>query len=145
MNITNSLEWLKRDLERADLRGKVTIINFHDARPFYNDGDSHFLNRGNLQDLATFKSIITSHKVKAIFVGHTHAQAYCRAQKDTVFGNIPVYTAGALFNGDYYLIDVKGQDISVSAFNGKTGMPDLVRDLDVIGSDTDFSSTCSNL
>ncbi|WP_418115222.1 metallophosphoesterase [Sorlinia euscelidii] len=145
VNITKSLDWLKRDLERADLRGKVTIINFHDARPFYNDGDSHFLNRGNLQDLATFKSIITSHKVKAIFVGHTHAQAYCRATDDTAFGNIPVYTAGALFNGDYYLIDVKGQDISVSAFNGRTGMPDLVRDLGVIGSDTDFSTTCSNL
>ncbi|UYH52001.1 metallophosphoesterase [Candidatus Kirkpatrickella diaphorinae] len=145
VDITNSLAWLRRDLERADLRGKVTIINFHDARPFYNDGDSHFLNKGNLQDLATFKSIITSHKVKAIFVGHTHVQAYCRAQNDTAFGNIPVYTAGALFKGDYYLIDVKGQEISVSAFNGKTGMPDLVRDLGVIGSDTDFSSTCSNL
>lgn len=145
VKITDSLDWLKRDLDRADRRGKVTIINFHDGRPFVNDGISFFLDKGNLQGIATFKSIITSHKVKAIFVGHTHVQDYCRAQDDTAFGNIPVYTSGALLDGDYYLIDVEGQDISVSAFNGSTGTPELVGDLGVIGSDTHFLSTCSNL
>ncbi|HCR1909582.1 TPA: hypothetical protein ONC18_002263 [Enterobacter kobei] len=143
--ITDSLNWLADDLEKADLRGKISVINFHDARPASDDGDSHFLDKKNLTELSRFKSIITSHDVKAIFVGHTHQQAYCRAKDDAVFGNIPVYTAGALFKGDYYLLNVKGKEITVKAYNGKTGTPELMQDLGVIGSDTSFSSTCSKL
>lgn len=133
-DITNSLDWLADDLAKADLRGKDTLINFHDARPASVDGDSHFIDKNHLTELSKFKSIITSHNVKAIFVEHTHQQAYCRAIDDTVFGNIPVYTSGALFNGDYYLINVQGKEISVKAYNGKTGSPVLVKDLGTIGS-----------
>lgn len=140
-----SLDWLEGDLEKSDLRGKLTILNFHDARPAAEDGESHFLDRNNMTELSKFKSIITSHHVAAIFVGHTHQQSYCRAQDDAVFGNIPVYTAGALFKGDYYLIDVSGKKINVRAYNGSTGSPVLVNDLGIIGSDTYNSSTCSNL
>lgn len=143
--ITDSLNWLADDLEKADLRGKISVINFHDARPASDDGDSHFIDKNHLTELSRFKSIITSHNVKAIFSGHTHQQAYCRATDDAVFGNIPIYTAGAIFKGDYYLLNVKGKEITVKAYNGKTGTPELVRDLGVIGSDTNFSSTCSNL
>lgn len=144
-DITDSLEWLKDDLNKATRRGKVSIINFHDARPYYGDNDSHFIDKNNLTNLKKFKSIIMTHNVKAIFVGHTHQQAYCKAQNDTVFGYIPVYTAGALFNGDYYLLDVKGKEINVKAYNGKTGTPQLVEDLGIIGSRTDYSDSCSNL
>ncbi|MCZ2204447.1 metallophosphoesterase family protein [Bartonella sp. A05] len=144
VSITKSLNWLKKDLENADARGKVTIINFHDARPASIDGESHFIHTKNARDLSVFKSIIMSHQVKAIFVGHTHYQAYCRAKNDKVFGNIPVYTAGALFNGDYYLIDVKGKDIHVKAYNGEIGRPLLIKDLGIIGEDTQFSTSCSN-
>lgn len=144
--ITDSLDWLANDLSQADLRGKISLINFHDARPYYfNDKNSHFISKNHLAELSKFKSIITSHHVKAIFVGHTHIRAYCRAKDDTVFGNIPVYTAGALFNGDYYLIDVNGKEINVKAYNGKTGFPRLVTDLGIIGRDTRFSYSCSRL
>ncbi len=68
----------------------------------------HFLHPKNAQTLAAFKSIITSHNVKAIFVGPEHQRFYCHAQDDKVFGNIPVYTAGALFKGDDGLITVRG-------------------------------------
>lgn len=145
VQITKSLNWLKKDLANANARGKVTIINFHDARPASIDGESHFIHEKNKKDLSVFKSIITSHHVKAIFVGHTHYQAYCRAKNDNVFGNIPVYTAGALFNGDYYLINVKGKDIHVKAYNGGIGKPLLIKDLGIIGADTQFSTSCSHL
>ncbi len=110
----------KKDLAAADARGKVTIINFHDAKkasPFA----SYFLDPKNTQDLQIFKSIITSHNVKAIFVGHTHHQSSCRAKDNKVFVNIPLYTAGALFRGDYSLLEVKGKNIHVKAYNGQTG------------------------
>ncbi|EJF92404.1 hypothetical protein ME9_01612 [Bartonella taylorii 8TBB] len=143
--INKSLDWLKKDLAAADARGKITIINFHDARPASIDGESFFIRKKNVKDLSVFKSIITSHNVKAIFVGHTHYQSYCRAKNDRVFGNIPVYTAGALFNGDYYLIDVKGKTIHVKAYNGEIGSPLLIKDLGIIGEDTEFSASCSQL
>ncbi|EJF79082.1 hypothetical protein MCO_00519 [Bartonella sp. DB5-6] len=145
IHVKSSLDWLKKDLAAADARGKITIMNFHDARPFYRDGYSRFLKPEHAQDLSAFKSIITSHNVKAIFAGHTHYQSYCRAQNDKVFGNIPVYTAGALFRGDYYLINVQGKDIHVKAYNGRTGKPTLIKDLGMIGTNTKFFESCSNL
>lgn len=143
--ITDSLNWLADDLDKADLRGKVSLINFHDARPASADGDSHFIDKNNPTALARFKAIITSHNVKAIFAGHTHQQAYCHAKDDAVFGSVPVYTAGALFMGDYYLINVKGKEVKVKAYNGKNGSPVLIKDLGAIGADTTYSETCSNL
>lgn len=145
VQINKSLDWLKNDLAAADARGKVTIINFHDARAVSIYGKSFFIRKKNAKDLSVFKSIITSHNVKAIFVGHTHYQSYCRAKNDKVFGNIPVYTAGALFNGDYYLLDVKGKEIHVKAYNGEIGEPLLIKDLGIIGKDTQFSASCSKL
>ncbi|EJF88435.1 hypothetical protein ME1_00606 [Bartonella vinsonii subsp. arupensis OK-94-513] len=145
VKITKALKWLKKDLEAADRRGKATILNFHDARPYFKDNDSHFLHPKNTKDLTAFKSIIKRHNVKAIFVGHEHQQVSCRAQNDKVFGNIPVYTAGALFNGDYYLVNVQGQDIHIKAYNGKTGQPVLVKDLGLNGANTDQWNSCSNL
>ncbi|WP_156851106.1 metallophosphoesterase family protein [Bartonella refiksaydamii] len=145
VQINKSFDWLKKDLVAADARGKITIINFHDARPVSIDGESFFIRNKNVKDLSIFKSIITSHNVKAIFVGHTHYQFYCRAKNDKVFGNVPVYTAGALFNGDYYLIDVKGKAIHVKAYNGEIGKPLLIKDLGIIGEDTQFSASCSQL
>ncbi|UTO28099.1 metallophosphoesterase [Bartonella harrusi] len=145
IKITKALNWLKKDLAAADKRGKVTILNFHDARPYYRDKNSHFLQPQNMRDLAAFKAIITSHNVKAIFVGHNHHPRYCRARNDKVFGNIPVYTAGALFRGDYYLVDVQGKNIHVKAYNGKTGKAILINDLSVSIVKKWFQRSCSNL
>ncbi|MCZ2328976.1 metallophosphoesterase [Bartonella sp. F02] len=145
VHITKSLDWLKKDLESADERGQVSVINFHDGRPASIDGESFFIHKKNAKDLALFKSMITKHNVKAIFVGHTHYQSYCRAKDDKVFGNVPLYTAGALFNGDYYHLEVKEKDIYVKAYNGEVGKPLLIRDLGIIGGDTEFSPNCSNL
>ncbi|PIT68149.1 metallophosphoesterase family protein [Bartonella tribocorum] len=145
VHIKSALDWLKKDLAAADARGKITLINFHDANAFFPNSSSHFINPENAHDLSVFKSIITSHNVKAIFAGHTHYQSYCRVQDDKVFGNIPVYTAGALFRGDYYLIKVQGKNVRVQAYNGITGKPTLIEDLGPIGSDTEFFENCSNL
>ncbi|HGJ5878946.1 MAG TPA: metallophosphoesterase [Arsenophonus nasoniae] len=141
--INKSLDWLENDLVDADSRGKITILNFHDARPSLNDGDSHFIDGSSKEDLDKFKKIIMSHNVKAIFVGHTHQQSFCHTESDAVFGNVPVYTAGALFNGDYYYINVKGKEINVSAYNGITGTPILVKDLGLIGQDGAKDPNCS--
>ncbi|WP_142416153.1 metallophosphoesterase [Bartonella massiliensis] len=145
VRIKNSLDWLKKDLEAADKRGKVTILNFHDARPYYRDRNSHFLLPKNAQKLAVFKSIITKHNVIAIFVGHAHREFYCRGSDDPVFGNIPIYTSGALFKGHYYLVDVHGKDFSVKGYNGETGVPILDQDLGRNGTYRSPWDNCSNL
>ncbi|PIT68150.1 metallophosphoesterase [Bartonella tribocorum] len=145
VNITSALGWLKKDLAAARKRGKEIILNFHDARPYFRDKDSHFITPQNMKNLAAFKSIIMRYNVKAIFVGHQHRQDYCRVQDDKVFGNIPIYTAGALFKGDYYLVDVQGKNIHVKAYNGKTGTPVLLKDLGKNGEKIFSSNTCSLL
>ncbi|WP_019219607.1 metallophosphoesterase family protein [Bartonella florencae] len=145
IQVKSSLDWLKKDLAAADARGKITIINFHDAMAFFPKSSSHFINPQNIENLLAFKSIITSHNVKAIFAGHTHYQTVCRAQDDKVFGNIPVYTSGALFRGDYYLIEVEGKNIHVKAYNGRTGKPTLIEDLGEIDTYTELFESCSNL
>ncbi|GAA5102200.1 metallophosphoesterase [Bartonella acomydis] len=145
IQVKSALDWLKKDLAAADMRGKITIINFHDANAFFPNSSSHFIKPQNIQNLSIFKSIITSHNVKAIFAGHTHYQSFCRSQDDKVFGNIPVYTSGALFRGDYYLIEVEGKNIHVKAYNGITGNPTLIEDLGEIGTNTEFFESCSNL
>lgn len=144
VTVEKSLNWLEQDLAKADARGKITILNFHDARPSKNDKDSHFIDQSSKEDLDRFKKIITSHRVKALFVGHTHDQNFCHAEDDAVFGNVPVYTAGALFNGDYYKLDIEGTEISVKAFNGATGSPVLKKDLGLIRPDTVADVSCSN-
>ncbi|WP_022708774.1 aegerolysin family protein [Bartonella bovis] len=145
INITKSLDWLEKDLKAAADRGKTTILNFHDARRHVGDHDSHFIKPENIQDLTKFKSILARYDIAAIFVGHTHVQSFCQAKDDKVFGNIPVYTAGALYRGDYYLLDVKGKSVNVKAYNGKNGTGVVVRNLGFIGDNQSFSNTCSNL
>lgn len=109
-NIKSSLDWLEKDLLEADKRGKVTILNFH-------DGNEHFYDGSTRVEKERFKNMINKSDVIAVFVGHTHSQNYSNNHNDSIYGNVPVYTAGALFNGDYYLLDVKGKDILVGALN----------------------------
>ncbi|WP_246464872.1 hypothetical protein [Bartonella phoceensis] len=138
IHVKSSLDWRKKDLAAANARGKITIINFHDTNAFFPDSSLHFINPQNAQCLSVFKSIITSHNIKAIFTGHTHYQSTCRAQDNKVFGNLPVYTTGELFREDYYHITVQGKNIHVKAYNGRTGKPTLIEDLGVIGGNTEF-------
>lgn len=136
VSIGKSLYWLEEDLKKAHERGKASIINFH-------DGSYHFISKSSDAEKQRFKSMLSKYNVKAVFLGHTHSQSYCRAKDDKVYGNVPIYTAGALFNGDYYLIDVKDKDVNVKAFNGSTGTPELIKDYGMIGADTGNSYSCS--
>lgn len=135
VRINDSLTWLKNDLSAADARGKVTIINLHNPR-------QNTWNRG-ASDLSILKHMVTSHNVKAVFAGHTHVQNYCRQKDHSAFGTIPVYMAGALFNGEYYVIDVKGKEINVKAYQGKSGVPVLKKDLGIIGANKNLTTDCS--
>lgn len=136
VRISQSLSWLEEDLKKAHERGKASIINFHDGR-------DHFITESSDADKQRFKSMLSKYNVKAVFLGHTHRQSYCRDNDDNVYGNVPIYTAGALFKGDYYLIDVKGKDVSVKAYNGSSGTPKLLKNYGIIGDNTDNSSRCS--
>ncbi|WP_240532114.1 hypothetical protein [Bartonella birtlesii] len=46
--ITKALGWLKKDLAAAHKRGKVTILNFHDAHPYRGDYYLVHVQRKNL-------------------------------------------------------------------------------------------------
>ena len=129
--IGQSLFWLEEDLKKANDRGKASIINFH-------DGNDHFISGSTDAQKQKFKSLLSKYNVKAVFLGHTHVQSYCRYSDDNLYGDVPIYTAGALFKGDYYLIDVKGKDVSVKAYNGSDGTPRLIKDYGVIGADNSY-------
>lgn len=82
-DITKSLDWLQQQLVAAQLKRKHIIINVH--RP---PTDSNY----SAEDIERFRRLVDSHKVKAIFHGHTHV-----AQKESNFGTVPVFNSGAAF------------------------------------------------
>lgn len=120
ITVTDSIDWLEKDLIQARNRDKTIILNFH-------DGNQHFPENSSQEELSLFKYMIEHYGVKAVFVGHTHyVDQDNRGGGSAIFGNIPVYNSGALFKGDYLSIEIKGSQLSVSVYNGATGQPLLI-------------------
>lgn len=120
IEVTSSLHWLERNLIRARNQNKKIILNFH-------DGNQHFPNKSSQEELNLFKDWIEYYKVSAVFVGHTHNVGQDnRYGGSPIFGNIPVYNSGALFKGDYLLVEIKGTEFSISVYNGLSGSPQFI-------------------
>lgn len=132
--IRNSLDWLEDDLKKAKERGKVIILNFHDGKLPYssNDREASFINKTPKKQLDRFRDIITKFQVKAIFVGHSHQRSFYQKLNDEVFGSVPVFTSGALFRGEYFLLSVRKSKISVTAYQFHDGKTSLVEEYDYI-------------
>ncbi|MBE8598251.1 metallophosphoesterase [Xenorhabdus sp. BG5] len=127
IHIKPSLEWLKNDLAKAYARGKASILNFH-------DGTDHFIETSTDEQKKEFKELIEKYNVMAVFIGHTHqVEESNQSGGDPVFGNARIYNSGALFQGDFLLMNVKNKCIDVSVYNGRDGTPKKIQD---------FQGTC---
>ncbi|PHM74610.1 metallophosphoesterase [Xenorhabdus kozodoii] len=127
INITTSMEWLKNDLANAYSRGKASILNFH-------DGTQHFIQKSTDEEKKELKDFIEKYNVMAVFLGHTHqVEESNQNGKDPVFGHARIYNSGALFQGDFLLMNVKNKCIDVSVYNGRNGSPKKIQD---------FQGTC---
>ncbi|MER2370683.1 metallophosphoesterase [Photorhabdus laumondii] len=120
--ITKSLDWLESDLESAQTRGKAVVLNFH-------DGYDHFINNSSYAEKEKFKSLIKKYNVMAVFVGHSH---FLKEYTASVFGNARVYDSGALFKGDFFIIDVNKKCMQISAYNGIGGTPKFVKKMTTV-------------
>ncbi|MER2471651.1 metallophosphoesterase [Photorhabdus laumondii] len=120
--ITKSLDWLESDLESAQTRGKAVVLNFH-------DGYDHFIDNSSYAEKEKFKSLIKKYNVMAVFVGHSH---FLKEYTASVFGNARVYDSGALFKGDFFIIDVNKKCMQISAYNGIDGTPKFVKKMTTV-------------
>ncbi|MFV8988375.1 aegerolysin family protein [Serratia fonticola] len=117
--ITESLDWLQKDLQAARSRGKTIVINFH-------DGTEHFINNTSAQQKEKFQSILNSNNVMAVFIGHTHnAGELSGSAKPSLYGTTRVFNSGALFKGDFLFVKVDGKCLSVLIYNGSAGTSSL--------------------
>lgn len=115
--ITKSLDWLESDLKSAQTRGKAVVLNFH-------DGYDHFITNSSYAEKEKFKSLIKKYNVMAVFVGHSHVLKEYNAP---IFVNAIVYDSGALFKGDFFIINVNKKCMQISAYNGIDGIPRFVK------------------
>lgn len=117
--ISNSLDWLEEDLKDALSRGKVSILNFHDA-------NDHFRRNTNARDKTRLEEMIKKYNVIAIFSGHSH---YANETVNGFLAGVKHYNSGALFDGDYLFVKVNGKCIDVSIYNGLSGYPQKMANL----------------
>ncbi|WP_118984845.1 metallophosphoesterase [Photorhabdus sp. CRCIA-P01] len=115
--ITKSLDWLESDLKSAQKRGKAVVLNFH-------DGYDHFIDNSSSAEKEKFRSLIEKYNVMAAFVGHSH---FLREYTSYVFVSARVYDSGALFQGDFFIINVNKKCMQISAYNGINGIPKFVK------------------
>ncbi|GLR10477.1 hypothetical protein COO59_12120 [Mixta theicola] len=103
--ITDSLSWLRHDLDHARLRGANHIfVNFHALE---------WINEATDYEKQVLKAIFDEYKVSAVFVGHTH---YPAVTYHHLFGNVPVYTSGALYAGYFDILNVKKDSFQVQSY-----------------------------
>lgn len=114
-DIQDSLSWLRADLNKARKRGvKNIFINFHALE---------WIDKMTGSQKLQLKSIFDEYKISAIFVGHTHSP---RVENHHLFGNIPIYTSGALYSGYVDLLSVDKEGFQVQTYQVKTGLPEKI-------------------
>lgn len=115
INVTQSMDWLESDLKSAKQRGKTIVLNIH-------DGTDHFIHQSSTEEKNRFRRFMSDYNVKAVFVGHTHQVAQENPYGNhELFGNVKVYNSGALFKGDFLVVDVNGRNLAVKVYNGSSG------------------------
>ena len=116
-DITDSLSWLRYDLDHARMRGVNHIfVNFHALE---------WIDKASGYEKEVLKAIFDEYKVSAVFVGHTHVPAL---NYHKVFGKVPVYTTGALYSGYFDILNVKHDSFQVQSYQVKDGKTVMVKE-----------------
>lgn len=110
--ITDALDWLERDLQRARSAGRIIILNMHKPDRW----------KGSDQQIARFKAMIERYNVTAVFAGHLHNDPgrYFGWNREDYFGDVPVFLSGGASNQTYLIVDVAPdrQSLKVHQVNG---------------------------
>lgn len=102
--IKDSLSWLRQDLYHARKRSVDYIfLNLH--------AKEEYLQKATAIEKARFRAIMQEFKVDAVFVGHSPYPAVER--RNRLYGNVPVYTTGALHNGYFDRLQVNDKGFQV--------------------------------
>ena len=102
--IKDSLTWLRQDLYHARKRSVDYIfVNLH--------AKDEYLQKASAFEKAYFKAILQEFKVNAVFAGHSHSPAVDR--RNPLYGNVPVYTTGALHAGYFDRLQVNDKGFQV--------------------------------
>lgn len=119
-DINPSLDFLEAELRRAKENDQVAIINMHD----YSD---HFRSSSSTAQRERFRYLMNNYPVLAAFGGHTHKQEVFNFNGgDSFFGRVPVYNSGALYKGDFLVVDIEGKCLTATLRNAKNGNPNIV-------------------
>ncbi|MHC8367710.1 metallophosphoesterase family protein [Pseudomonas sp. ZT5P21] len=110
--ISDALDWLERDLQRARHQGKIILLNMHKPERW----------KGGADQIERFRSMIERYEVTAIFAGHFHNRPgqYTGWNQRDYFGDVPVFLSGGASN-QTYLIASFAQDrkaLTVHQVNG---------------------------
>ena len=97
LGISKSVDWLEKDLARATQRGQTIIVNMH--KPPAAD--------------SSLASILSAHKVAAIFAGHLHSSPGKFSNLKTTTGQlVPVFLSGSADESTFLRVDFQN-------FNGQ--------------------------
>ncbi|WP_237886708.1 metallophosphoesterase family protein [Pseudomonas sp. PGPR40] len=83
--ITPSLDWLERDLQRARAEGKIILLNLH--QPFSWPVKE--------SEIMRFKKLIEDYGVTAVFSANAHKQSGMYESSNYIYGDIPLFMSGS--------------------------------------------------
>ncbi len=118
--ITPAMSWLATDLAKARISGKIIILNFHDSDEHWGDYQS----ASELTDFSNeFKTLLSTNKVAAVFVGHYHTYLGKRTppRRSSTYGSTPVFYCGSASQSKYLLVNFKGDQMTVEHVSSLSG------------------------
>lgn len=101
--ITDSLDWLEKDLKAAYAKGQIILLNMH--KPGHWKGSSEQIDR--------FRKMIADYKVTAVFAGHIHQDAGAY-RGGYYFGDVPLFLSGAASQQTYLIARISKDRKSVT-------------------------------
>lgn len=103
--VSDALDWLERDMQRARSEGKIIILNMHKPDQW----------KGSSEQIARFKTMIERYKVSAVFAGHLHNEpgSYIRWNRHNYFGDVPVFLSGGASSQTYLIADIAADRTSL--------------------------------
>lgn len=114
IDIENSIDWLKDDLEEARQDGKRIVLNFHDFGEHMKMSNSEF------------RQAIADHDIVAIFVGHIHSSVGEISVRPNLLANkkiVPVFRCGSAAWNHFLHVTFHDDHIMVSIIDSATGKP----------------------
>lgn len=93
--ISDSLDWLEKDLKVARDKNQIIILNMHKPDRW----------AGTREQMERFRMMIEKYAVTAVFAGHLHTDPGGYYRNSSSFGSVPVYLSGGASNQTYLIAE----------------------------------------